>query len=326
MTVGDREFLTAELTPQNADNQSVTWSSSDAAIATVDERGEVNALAAGRSTIGVRTLDGDFRAACTVTVRAAGDPGSDDPENPDPNDPENPDPDNPGDPENPNPDDPDDDPDNSDDPDDNPDDAENPDDPNPENPGDTENPNPGDPILSGVVGSLSWSLDSASGTLTISGSGDLPDWAAPPSTRNHASANGGEGGVGWSRAENVGGAGGGELGRTLGAGTRVGVQAGGWSRAENGGGMDEVPPWSAVRERIATLVLPATIGRIGANNFAGCANLKTVEIAATTPPELDSANFNVQYYDTLVVPKSSFDLYHSHPAWYEAFSTFVGRE
>ena len=60
--------LTATVTPENATNPAVTWSSSDNTIASVNENGKVTALAEGIATITVKTEDGGFEATCEVTV------------------------------------------------------------------------------------------------------------------------------------------------------------------------------------------------------------------------------------------------------------------
>lgn len=66
---GEKATLTATVTPDNADVKTVTWSSSDEKVATVVD-GVVTAVAEGTATITVKTTDGDFTAACTVTVTA----------------------------------------------------------------------------------------------------------------------------------------------------------------------------------------------------------------------------------------------------------------
>lgn len=67
---GQSEQLTATVTPDNATNKNVTWSSNDDTIATVDNNGNVTAVAAGTATITVTTTDGsNISAACTVTVK-----------------------------------------------------------------------------------------------------------------------------------------------------------------------------------------------------------------------------------------------------------------
>ena len=62
------EQLIANITPDNATNKSVIWTSSDDSIATVDNNGLVTALANGTTIITAKTVDGGFTANCTVTV------------------------------------------------------------------------------------------------------------------------------------------------------------------------------------------------------------------------------------------------------------------
>ncbi|MDR1162009.1 MAG: Ig-like domain-containing protein [Tannerellaceae bacterium] len=59
--------LVATVSPAGADNPGVTWSTSNAAIATV-ANGVVTAIAPGTATITVSTDDGGYTATCTVTV------------------------------------------------------------------------------------------------------------------------------------------------------------------------------------------------------------------------------------------------------------------
>lgn len=68
---GNTIQLTANVLPANATNKSVTWSSDNPSIATVDNNGLVTALAPGSATITVTTNDGGFMAGCTVTVDPA---------------------------------------------------------------------------------------------------------------------------------------------------------------------------------------------------------------------------------------------------------------
>lgn len=62
---GQTEPLTATLSPEDADS-SITWSSSDKSIVTVDQNGLVTAIAAGKATI-TATAEG-HSASCQVTV------------------------------------------------------------------------------------------------------------------------------------------------------------------------------------------------------------------------------------------------------------------
>ena len=59
--------LTATVTPENATNKNVRWTSSDETIAIV-KGGVVTGLAEGEATITVTTRDGGFTAECKVTV------------------------------------------------------------------------------------------------------------------------------------------------------------------------------------------------------------------------------------------------------------------
>ena len=65
--VGKTLTLEAEVTPDNAKNKTLTWTSSDTKVATVDENGNVTALRSGTVTITARTCDGSNLAAeCKV--------------------------------------------------------------------------------------------------------------------------------------------------------------------------------------------------------------------------------------------------------------------
>lgn len=60
--------LEAVLTPENVTNKLVAWSSSNHDVAKVDEDGLVTAIAPGNTVIRVRSIDGDFKKTCSVTV------------------------------------------------------------------------------------------------------------------------------------------------------------------------------------------------------------------------------------------------------------------
>ena len=62
--------LVATISPANATNQNVTWSSSKDDIAIVDQNGKVQALKAGTAIITAKTEDGNHEASCEVTVTA----------------------------------------------------------------------------------------------------------------------------------------------------------------------------------------------------------------------------------------------------------------
>ena len=65
---GTSDQLRATVTPSDAANKSVSWTSSATAIATVDNTGKVTAVSAGTATITVKTADGGKTATCAVTV------------------------------------------------------------------------------------------------------------------------------------------------------------------------------------------------------------------------------------------------------------------
>ena len=72
MKSGESGTLTAQLLPTGEEaGQAVTWSIDDPNVATV-EGGAVRALANGTATVTVATLDGQWRAACTVIVSDLG--------------------------------------------------------------------------------------------------------------------------------------------------------------------------------------------------------------------------------------------------------------
>ncbi|RHT01808.1 hypothetical protein DW904_06045 [Ruminococcus sp. AM42-11] len=67
---GQTASLTATVNPGNAANKSITWSSSDSSIATVNANGTVTAIANGTADITATAADGSgVSAKCSVTVR-----------------------------------------------------------------------------------------------------------------------------------------------------------------------------------------------------------------------------------------------------------------
>ena len=72
LNVGDTFTITATVKPDNATDKSVTWSSSNTSVATVDENGVVTAVSEGTATI-TATASNGVEASCTVTVKQKGD-------------------------------------------------------------------------------------------------------------------------------------------------------------------------------------------------------------------------------------------------------------
>ncbi len=71
LNVDDTETLYAEVTPANATNKKVTWTSEDNSVATVTNEGVVKGVAKGTVTISAQTEDGGFSAKCDVTVASS---------------------------------------------------------------------------------------------------------------------------------------------------------------------------------------------------------------------------------------------------------------
>ena len=67
---GHKYQLVAIVSPENATDKTVDWTSSDVNVATVSATGEVTGVKAGTATITVTTADGGKTATCTVTVKA----------------------------------------------------------------------------------------------------------------------------------------------------------------------------------------------------------------------------------------------------------------
>ena len=70
LTVGNSVTVTATVTPDNATNATVNWTSSDETVAKVDSNGKVTAVAAGNATITATSeSDGDVSADYALTVQ-----------------------------------------------------------------------------------------------------------------------------------------------------------------------------------------------------------------------------------------------------------------
>lgn len=72
--VGKTATLIATVSPDNATNKKVTWKSSDPEVATVDENGNIKAIAEGEAIITVTTQDGNKEVSCRVLINKELDP------------------------------------------------------------------------------------------------------------------------------------------------------------------------------------------------------------------------------------------------------------
>ncbi|MBP6021331.1 MAG: Ig domain-containing protein, partial [Candidatus Methanomethylophilaceae archaeon] len=69
--VGGVITLRASVSPSNASNKALMWTSDNPSVASVDSGGSVTANGVGTATITATTVEGGYRASCTVTVKAA---------------------------------------------------------------------------------------------------------------------------------------------------------------------------------------------------------------------------------------------------------------
>lgn len=68
MNVGETFRLTYVISPANASNVAVTWTSANPSIATVNANGQVSAKGVGQTAIILKTNDGGYMATCLVNV------------------------------------------------------------------------------------------------------------------------------------------------------------------------------------------------------------------------------------------------------------------
>ena len=69
LPIGDTKQLSATISPSNATNKSVTWSTSNSSVATVSSSGLVTAKSTGNATIACKANDGSgVSTTCSVTV------------------------------------------------------------------------------------------------------------------------------------------------------------------------------------------------------------------------------------------------------------------
>lgn len=71
LKVGESVTLAATVTPEDATNKTIVWSSSDDSIATVSNQGIVTAINEGSASITASAADASIFARCTITVTGA---------------------------------------------------------------------------------------------------------------------------------------------------------------------------------------------------------------------------------------------------------------
>lgn len=68
LQMGQTATLTATVAPEDARDKSVTWTTGDTSVATVDQNGKITPVAPGTTLVTVITNDGSFTASCALTV------------------------------------------------------------------------------------------------------------------------------------------------------------------------------------------------------------------------------------------------------------------
>lgn len=72
LEIGKPVMLIPAITPDNATNKAVIWSSNNSSIASVDKFGIVTGKLAGTAKITAATVDGNYKATCDITVNSNG--------------------------------------------------------------------------------------------------------------------------------------------------------------------------------------------------------------------------------------------------------------
>jgi len=68
MYEGEKSLLVATVNPENAKDKSVSWSSSDSSIVSVDQSGNISALKKGKCNVIAKTNDTGLQANCSIEV------------------------------------------------------------------------------------------------------------------------------------------------------------------------------------------------------------------------------------------------------------------
>ena len=70
--IGSSVSLQAQIAPAEASDKTVAWTSSDPAVASVNDQGVVTTLSEGQATITATTAQGNFSDACSMSVSSSG--------------------------------------------------------------------------------------------------------------------------------------------------------------------------------------------------------------------------------------------------------------
>lgn len=76
LSVGGSAQLIVTFSPEQGIDKTVTWTSSNPAVANVDQNGKVTAVGPGSAVITVTTKDGNFKASCNITADSSSGGGS----------------------------------------------------------------------------------------------------------------------------------------------------------------------------------------------------------------------------------------------------------
>lgn len=70
LTIGNTHQLTATVSPENATNKTINWSSSDTTIASINAEGLIMGMSSGEAMIYAETQNGGFKGSCQIMIEA----------------------------------------------------------------------------------------------------------------------------------------------------------------------------------------------------------------------------------------------------------------
>ena len=89
------------------------------------------------------------------------------------------------------------------------------------------------------------------------------------------------------------------------------------------GSVTSIGRFAFIWSGLINVTIPEGVTNIGDGVFGYCKNLTSVTIMATTPPIIGAYNFEHNSDDTLYVPVGCVDLYKADAAWNSAFTTIT---